>query len=379
MCDFFGYFRLNRRFSGLGVAAVFFSILVLPLQAFAHPDELLELIDGKPKQTIEEKSKKEGKPLWEIDAKVPFIGSPVHENMTISSVSSSNIGGRPFETKQDEAYIHGVFFNDDPENLLCPNCSVLNPMEFERRWGIAFGLRFQEAQKKVHATNHNGSTPVFKVGDGLLERSHFGDLQFWHGMAAVDGETTTVTQDKILAWAEFTYKVATGQIRQKTKLNQIPIESIKQLFIGDPKLENKTIEQLFRGPNFARHVAIGSLLHMIQDSYAPGHVDREILDYTTATGEKVFKRGYVKEFHCYTNQDTDKHKADDLWPDGLDRLHPKDELNPIFIGAKILIYMHANDEEGAPWDEVKKYLQEVAFNAPNRNVLASPGEKYRKQ
>ena len=40
--------------------------------------------------------------------------------------------------------------------------------------------------------------------------------------------------------------------------------------------------------------------------------------------------------------------------------------------------MHANNEEGAPWDEVKKYLQEVVFNAPNRNALASPGEKYRK-
>jgi hypothetical protein len=105
----------------------------------------------------------------------------------------------------------------------------------------------------------------------------------------------------MLAWAEFTYKVAVGDIAQKTRLNKIPIEKIRKLFIGDPKLESMTIEELFRGRKFAQRAAIGSLLHMIQDSYAPGHAEREVLDYTTVTGEKVFKRSFVKEFHCYTN------------------------------------------------------------------------------
>jgi len=324
-------------------------------------------------------SSKYGKPLWEIDAGVPFIGSPVHEEMTKASFNISNIENRPFDYTRDESFIHGVFWNDDPEDLLCPQCSILNLRKLDNRWGITYANRFLAAKKKVQAERNGDSLPIFKIGDGLLERSHFGDLQFLHGMASKDGETAGETQDKILAWAEFTYKVAIGEIPQKTKLNQIPIERVRKLFVGAPKLENLTIEQIFRRNVFAKRAAIGSLLHMIQDSYASGHADRVVLDYTTTNGNRVFKRSIIREFHCYTNQDENLHKQDDRWPDGLDKLHPIDELNPITTGARILQFMYANDRSGAPWADVEKYLREVVFSISDRNTPAGPGEKYRKK
>ncbi|MEI7869384.1 MAG: hypothetical protein WCI11_15960 [Candidatus Methylumidiphilus sp.] len=346
----------------------------------AHPNDLQEIIKkySNLQQGAPAVSNGFGKPLWEIDAGIPFIGSAVHEDMTKASVTLSNILDRPFDYEQDEGFIHGVFFNDDPENLLCPECSVFNLRKFDKRWGITFGERFQSAKQKVKRQQTQGSPSLFNISDGLLERSHFGDLQFLHSMASTDSETAGETLDKMLAWAEFTYKVAIGEIPQKTKLNTIPIESVRNLFVGNLKLEEMTIEELFRGGEFARRVAMGSLLHMIQDSYAPGHTEREVLDYTAENGEKIFKRSFIKEFHFYANQDEDLHKQDDKWPDGLDKINPIGDLNPISMGAKILQFMCPKNGKSAPWPDVETYLQEVVLSVPDRTIMASPGNKYRK-
>jgi hypothetical protein len=348
--------------------------------ALGHPEELVEGFE-KPNdvpRAMPNDSEQFGRPLWEIDAKVPFIGSPVHEKMIVEAITLSQVHGRPYKLDYDDAYIRGAFWNDDPDDLLCPGCSVANMLEFDRRWGVAFALRFDRA--KHRARGGNGVPPYFFSGaDGLMERSHFGDLQFLHGMATRDGEPAIETQRKILVWAEFTYKVATGSLDQRTQIHNVPISGIRELFASNPQVSALRIEQLFRGNRNAKRVAIGSLLHMVHDSYALGHAQREVLDFAGPDGATMFSRGAIQEFHCYTNQDPDKHKLDDKWPEQLRSWKLGRDDEPISVSARILQFMYANQGLGAPWEEVETYLRSVVFNVSINASPSSPGEKYRLQ
>lgn len=352
-------------------------IFSISLRVNAHPDELLSMLPdpiAERQSSASSADKSLGVPLWEIDAGVPFIGSPVHERMTKAAVTISNIYSRSFDLGKDEAFIHGVFWNDDPDDLLCPECSVLNPLKFDKRWGINFATRFYLAKKRAMNVAQDKCDLAFKVGDGLLERSHFGDLQFLHAMASCNGELAKDTQLKMLSWAEFVYKVSIGEIPQKTKMNKIPIENIKNMFLTDNRVAELTIEEFFKGGRLARRVAMGSLLHMIQDSFAPGHANRAILDYPIGSGT-VFARGAIADFHCYTGQDESLHAQDDKWPGGLDEHAPIGSDNPITIGANLLIEMNKR----TPWPDVEKYLKNTVFAIKDPAAISGPGEKYRKK
>jgi hypothetical protein len=344
----------------------------------AHPEELVDsLMDRQERRrAMPREADRFGEPLWEIDARVPFIGSPVHEQMTIASINASGVHRRTYRLDYDDAYIHGVFWNDDPEDLLCPECNGWNLRRFEKRWGLAFATRFDAAKKAARPAE--GKTPAFfTVGSGLLERSHFGDLQFLHGMAARDGEAAAVTQDRILQWAELAYRVAIGDIPHSLRMDQIPIAEVRALFAGDPALEGRTLEQLFKGKQRVKRVMIGSLLHIVQDSYAPGHAERDVQDFTDGAGAKVFSRGRIKRFHAYANQDPKLHAEDDRWPPGLASSGAADrDDNPISVGARILRYVYANEGDGAPWPEVRSYLRDVVFAVTDPAAEADPGEKY---
>jgi hypothetical protein len=355
-------------------------LLLLPfsLQTLAHPENVLDEISNK-SNAVCKPSPKIVCPLGEIQPIptlkfLPFLGSPVHEDMTKASVSLSNIEGRIFNKDKDEGYIHGVFWNDDPEDLFCPQCSIFNPRLIDT---ITFARRFSKVKEDLEKECKNTNPSIIFKKNQLLERSHFGDLQFLHGMASTDGETAGVTQDKMLAWAEFTYKVAIGDISQQTKLNKVPVNNIPQLFIGDPEMESWTVEDLFRRKDFIKPIVIGSLLHMIQDTYFLGHSDRAQLDYyTVSTGQKVFARSpIIKEFHCYLNQNGDLHKRDDKWPNGLDANNPIGKQNPISVGVQILKYI----QEKTPWTEVEKYLKGDVFQISNRDTPASAGKDYLKK
>lgn len=55
----------------------------------------------------------------------------------------------------------------------------------------------------------------------LLQRFHFGDLQFLHAVASRDGETAGQTQQSVMMWEEFTWKVAIGTYVLDTKLQHV--------------------------------------------------------------------------------------------------------------------------------------------------------------
>lgn len=346
--------------------------------AMAHPEELADSFSRPSEATRAEAAQPEltGRPLWEIGAVVPFFGSPVHERMTVRAIDLSRVHGRSYRPDYDDAYIRGVFWNDDPLELLCPGCSALNPLKFDKRWGAAFALRFVAAKDKATGAGGSGAPYFFQGGDGLLERSHFGDLQFLHGMAARDGEPAGETQGKILAWAEFTYRVAIGEIDQRLRVDEIPVPAIRDLLAADASLAASRIEDLFRGPSAARRAALGSLLHVVQDSYAGGHAQRVAGTRQDAAGNTIFSRGAVVRFHSYVHQDPEKHKRDDRWPDGLDDPDPAADDNPISVGARILAFAYAQGGRGTPWPRVRDYLRDVVFQVQDPRAAAGPGADY---
>lgn len=280
------------------------------------------------------------------------------------SVTLSKIHGRPYHTRYDLPYIQGVFWNDDPERLLCPWCSYFHI----NKWGPIWASRFLEAKAKatkVDAQVH------FTSGNSLLARSHFGDLQFLHAMTGRSGVPASVTLEKILDWAEFTYKIASGTIRPDAPIKDIKQAAILKLFVNDPAILEGTVADLFHN-GAVRRVALGSLLHMMQDSYSQSHVNR----FDQTSPQRRFCRGAIRGFHAYVGQDGEKHAAADLWPEGIAESASSRApfCDPVSAGARLLSF--ADPLTAASWPEVEKFLRETVFSLDDRAALSNAGRAF---
>jgi len=132
------------------------------------------------------------------------------------------------------------------------------------------------------------------------------DLQFFHGMADRNGEHPRTTRAKILRWAIFLVDLSISRISLDTKLKD---QNFTKKWFTAEIHQNFTMRELFcyrSGSDIQiRQRAAGALLHLIQDSYAAGHVLRQ-------NGGN----GNIIQFHVYGSQDSGAHKAKDKWADG---------------------------------------------------------------
>jgi hypothetical protein len=163
-------------------------------------------------------------------------------------------------------FVRGVVWADDPEGLLFDNDETTTNYSSGIQWYSHFSA---------------GEGGDFST---LTARSHFGDLQFFHGMASSDREAAATTKQHMLDWGRFLIDVAAGRTPTDAKIADVP--AIKALF---PKDQKRTLKELFGFAKAtdvqARQRAVGALFHMIQDSFAHGHVDRD-------------KAGDIAEFHA---------------------------------------------------------------------------------
>ena len=212
--------------------------------------------------------------------------------------------------KSHTQFVRGVVWADDPEGLLFDN--PRNTKNYSS--GAVWYSHFSAGEKGDFST--------------MTARSHFGDLQFFHGMASSDAEAPETTKANMLNWARFLIKVAKGVETTTTKLKDIA--EVSSLFPNQGEL---TVKELFgwgKGDYVQiRQRAVGALFHMIQDSYAHGHVERN-------------SAGEVTEFHAYGGQDEHKHGEYDFlggsWYEDLgDRLkQTKGALSAIDACAAVL-------------------------------------------
>jgi len=331
------------------------------------------------------------------------IGDPVHENlclaaiyqqrMVLNDVANANFNVLWASPALNE-YLRGVFWNDDPEVLMFYEV-VKSDSVFSN--GAAWYAHFQAGKE---ASSNDLSN--------LTGRSHFWDMQFLHGMACVTGEPPATTRQRALMWAEFMYKVSVGQpvsgskttdrsnpnVVAETLLNAVqipPTPSAGQSTIAsyfsnasDPT-SSATIGYLLtrNDPYDALKMgrrAIGSVMHLIQDSFARGHTRRVLLnpdDVVSASVHSItFKPGTwgqwgnVITFHAYHGQDEDVHSSFDSYgemdPTNLNSFNGlvggRDAISNC---AKLLGY-YANR---MLWENGPKALLEQIFAlAPNATV-----------
>jgi len=239
--------------------------------------------------------------------------------------------------KTQTQFIRGVVWADDPEGLLFDN-----PRDtYNYSSGAVWYSHFKDGEKGDFST--------------MTARSHFGDLQFFHGMASADAEAPATTKAHMLNWARFLIKVAKGVITTDTKLKDIA--EVSSLFPNQGEL---TVKELFgwgKGDYVKiRQRAVGALFHMIQDSYAHGHVERD-------------SSGAISEFHAYGGQDEHKHGEYDFlggswYQDPGERLKKTEgALSAIDACAAVLQMIAEDVHSDAIVDYIDKTVLALSSNA----------------
>lgn len=280
------------------------------------------------------------------------------ESLPLVCVDRSNPSREPRGNKHD-ALVRGVWWNDDPNQLL-----------FAQPWTwIAW---MNDARRiATNGRNWRGARAAITQEYYLTYRSHYGDLQFLHAMASEDGEPPSDTRDRILSWAEFTYQIATGRVGGETKLGDVEPSSAREFF---KTRTGWTVNYLFapryrlKEGGYTRRMAAGSLLHLIQDSYSRAHVDRAMEPSTSCP------MGRVLEFHSYTHQDGGLHGDEDSRAAWLARDFTPQQ-DPVNVSATLLAYIDAGED----WSVVKSYLSGTVFCLDTDARASGPGSFVRQE
>ena len=273
------------------------------------------------------------------------------------------------------AIIAGNQWNDNPpfelastNTRFCKNYvgTTIKAPYFLECWYILYRDGEKRAEKGEYFDADSGTV--------LLYRVHFGDMQFLHAMASRDGEEARVTKERIMMWAEFTYRLALGELDRGVELRRIGIPGMETLF----KNRGWTAQQLFtrgdptfRGEEDFRNFAFGSLLHLVEDSFSRAHVERD--EPPGARCDAVpeqYNPGKVLSFHTYAKQDKRKH-ADADKQNALSIHLAEKQPNVVDVGKALKTYY----EQKRPWDEVKQYL-ECVFELADPAAKAGPGSLF---
>jgi hypothetical protein len=277
-----------------------------------------------------------------------------------------------------DAVIYGARWNDNPPFKLekssmsdCVGKTIKLP-NYSKCWAVLFR----------DAAKHSSKGEFFdaKSGHVLIYRVHFGDMQFLHSMASKDKELAGDTKSKIMMWAEFTYKLAIGELDRGVELRKTGIQGMDTLFYN----RGWTAQQLFtrgdatfRGPQELRDFAFGSLLHLVEDSFALSHTERdEPSGAKCGVVPEQDKPGKILKFLSYAYQDHNKHSAEDN-SEAL-KYHlvilPSDKMQPniVAIGMTLSGYY----EQKRLWDDAKRYLDECVFDLEDPTVETGPGDAF---
>ncbi|WP_295624827.1 hypothetical protein [uncultured Nitrosomonas sp.] len=318
-----------------------------------------------------------------------LIIHPVHEELTVRSFNLVKERQMPaFERINDELVekvIRGVRWNDDPLNLLPDHPMV---------WFDNF---------KNASENSDRITDRYD----LFYRSHHYDLQFLHAMASSDEEKAGDTQKAVMMWSEFSYKVANGFIPIHTRFSKMhqflsaeATRTFNKYFINDRLRRNWTPAYLFSlkcirqkvGENLftpldcsetdwrpakenVQNIALGTLLHVIQDSFSDSHVSRN----PEYNGEYslIHGRSAINTFNAYTKQSFNLHRGADGYPKDYEEAMSEHDLNLEEVCAQIISNVLSDRNQlrkKMQWHKTENFLKNGVFHITNPNALAGAGK-----
>ena len=312
---------------------------------------------------------------------VAILGDAVHEQITRAALQCPNTEDRdqrwsPGCEIDIRDQLVGVHWNDDPafkflsgrgDYVGCKPGRTVRMNTQPVCWGRVFSHGEKAAARGVRLTGRNGN---------LLVRSHFGDLQFLHAMAVSEGETPQETQRNVMAWMEFTWRTAIGDkgFDSQRVVSMLPVDGFAERFKYN---RGWRIQDLFaldnpgvREPESIQKIAFGSLLHVVEDSFAAGHVDRAApVPGATCPGTGWPAPGPINEFHSYPKQDSHKHGSAD-GPKALDKHLKSTRPNVIDVVGTLGILWRSR----TPWLDARPYLECVfALSAEPRTSTAGNG------
>jgi hypothetical protein len=305
---------------------------------------------------------------------LPLFTAAVHEEITqriYGCEGDAAVCAEPDLGWASSFVMAGVRWNDDPPFRLNRdqakglNCKVEETVRYVTQPVCWAGL-FLDAKKRAA----QGESYTATNGASLLHRSHFGDLQFLHSMASQDDEPAEITKRKIMMWAEFSWRTAMKEYTLETRLRDVPIDGFHDHFARS----EWRVQDLFTLGNVAlrsrvNEIAFGSLLHMVQDSFAKGHVDRNeaLMGQACAGSGQYPKPGLIREFHAYGNQDTGKHGHYDARL-AFSQHFSGDQPNIIDVGRTLKGMFESNQT----WGMVKPYL-DCIYDIENPLTKATAG------
>ena len=318
---------------------------------------------------------------WFVGNALPMIKSPVHEAITLNALDCVVPAGSEVEclttaaVRENQVLLYGVRWPDDPPFALnrasppriadCDPKVTLRSTAQPKCWK---GL-FSDADKtaKLRTANKPGQ-PAFGPGDYLLYRSHFGDLQFFHSMAAYDGETAAETQQRMRMWAQFLWGVATKTIPTDRFIRTVGDDQLAHYFPGDMTATNLFATGIIEVRKDLDKVAIGALLHMLQDSFSQAHAGRHPESGASCeTIPRFAQPGKISQFYSYAGQVGSLHDHEDTFNAlGLQTL----QVSPSVVDASRAFLTLW--KENAPWSEAEKYFN-CAFALDSPGAQAGPG------
>ncbi|PVH71443.1 hypothetical protein DL98DRAFT_660642 [Cadophora sp. DSE1049] len=307
---------------------------------------------------------------------------PVHEYMTTWALSkskseASSIVSPEKSSCETKELIRGIFWNDDPENLLF---RLKVDDNFSKSRGVYFYFEYKNIRSYISAfLGAIGITPLDPrlnlrpENFNMIWRSHFGDLQFLHAMASKPGESPVETSDKILLWVEIMYKLSLvgSGLTNNTKIDSVPVSRnqfrLDTFFREDTSPSNTSTLSTLLAPMEVyskldlRRRALGSILHIVQDSYAKGHTRRDVVQKASTDQLQDVRLGKILEFFIYTEDDEKLHgKFDDY---KVEKFRTYDEWGTVWGGkdaieqcTKLLSFWSAQ----TAWEDgVKQWADEV--------------------
>lgn len=327
-----------------------------------------------------------------------LLKSPVHEEITQLAhgcpqdlpLLSTNVDCAGADRGFASPYvIYGVRWNDlppfrltDKEGAQCKRlriagnaCNPSQTIRFSTQpecWLCLFNDAEQTAQKKKITGCAKGEP--FARGN-LMTRSHFGDLQFLHGMASENDVGPEVTREKVLGWLEFAWKVSSREIKPDVPLKSLDIDVMQEHFgcsewtAADIYILGRTQHLLPR----ITQIAFGSVLHTVQDSFAAGHVSREeTAEAVQCPGTLWPRPPRVLQFHSYGDQDGKKHDAGD---NRVALVSAAADQWPLAVEAtrNLLEFREA----AASWAAVKPYV-ECLFDLGATAKASAAGDQFRR-
>ncbi len=307
------------------------------------------------------------------------IGESVHEEITnriLGCEGDRDICGAPDYEPKNAYVLAGVRWNDDPPFRFeaghgnfggCEPGATVRLVTFPRCWANVF----KDGEKRAASGETIGAENA-----PLVVRSHFGDLQILHAMASKDKEAAAVVRERIIAWSEFAWRIAMSEIPLATRAKDVSVAGFRELF----GTKGWSIQDLFalgnphvRKPESMSELAFGSLLHLVEDSFAGGHVERAMpdgLEKCSGTSGDYMMPGRIVEFHSYSQQDSTKHGDDDA-RSAFSANWSGPRPNVVDVGRILADHFTRR----APWTEVKPYI-ECIFALDQEARPSSPGEKY---